>query len=100
MYEDIGRHNALDKTIGRAIMDGVDLSQCIIFVSGRIPIDMIRKAIVCNVPLIASKTVPSYEAIDYANKFGIVLIGKVRKDNFCIYSSNAILQQKEEERHL
>ena len=42
-YQDIARHNALDKAVGRALMDGVDLRRCVLFSSGRIPADMMER---------------------------------------------------------
>lgn len=88
VYEDIGRHNALDKAIGRAVVEGLDLSVCILFVSGRLPVDMVKKVVACGIPLIASNTVPTAQSIEWAEKFGIILIGRVRKDEFYIYNDN------------
>ena len=53
--EDIGRHNALDKAIGYALMHDYDFHECAVFTTGRLPIDMITKVIRAGIPLVASK---------------------------------------------
>jgi FdhD protein len=99
--EDIGRHNALDKAVGQALIDGVDLKDCILFSSGRIPIDMIQKVIRSKVPVIASNSVPTDQAIALAQKYNVTLIcsarqeqlnvfsdGRMKKDNFNNFDEN------------
>lgn len=72
--EDIGRHNAMDKVIGWACMQGIDLSQCLLFTTGRMPSDMVSKAISGGVPLLASKTYPSDLGIKLAKQARLTLI--------------------------
>ena len=84
--EDIGRHNALDKVIGCALLDGVDLSMCQMYSSGRLPLDMVSKAIRARIPLLASKAVPSAEAIELAKRHNLVLICAARPDQMLVYS--------------
>lgn len=69
--EDIGRHNALDKVIGKALLDGVDLKKCMIFTSGRVPVDMIQKVIRSQVPVLVSNTVPTDKALILAEHYGV-----------------------------
>ncbi len=72
--EDIGRHNALDKVVGWAAIHGVDLSQCLMFTTGRMPADMVRKAIRCGVPVLASKTYPTEQGAALARDAGLTLM--------------------------
>lgn len=64
--EDIGRHNALDKVIGYALRHNIDLHQCMVYSSGRIPTDMTLKVIHAGIPILSSKASPTSEAIDLA----------------------------------
>ena len=84
--EDIGRHNALDKAVGRALMDGVDLRRCVLFSSGRIPADMMEKAIRAGVPLLASNAVPTDRAVALARAYRVVLICTARSDSMNIFA--------------
>ena len=84
--EDIGRHNAMDKVIGWAIRNGVDLKQCIIFTSGRVPVDMTRKAIRAGVPVLASKATPTEQSVILAKKYGLTLIGAAYSDGLKVFA--------------
>ncbi len=72
--EDIGRHNALDKVIGWAILNGIELKDCIVFSSGRQPIDMVTKAIRAGVSVLASKSLPTSAAVELAKKHHLTLL--------------------------
>ena len=72
--EDIGRHNALDKVIGWACIQEADPRQCLLFTTGRLPSDMVYKAIRSGVPVLASKTYPSDLGIQLARKARLTLI--------------------------
>ncbi len=78
--EDIGRHNAVDKAVGYAANSGVDLSECILYTSGRVPVDMAEKSIAAGIPVLAAKASPTAEAVDLARKYGLTLIGNARPD--------------------
>ena len=83
--EDIGRHNAIDKAVGYGIMNSVPLSQCILYTSGRVPVDMAEKAIAAGVPVLASKSVPTVEAVEMGKEYGLVVIGKAHVDGFVVF---------------
>ncbi len=72
--EDIGRHNAVDKAIGWALKEGVELSECVLFTSGRIPTDMVRKLIKAGIGVAASKAMPTAAAAELAAAHGITLL--------------------------
>lgn len=90
LCEDIGRHNALDKAIGKALIDGLDLSQCILFSSGRIPDDMMEKVIRSKVPVLVSNGVPTDRAVALARKYHVTLICSAHMDAMNIFSSREL----------
>ena len=71
--EDIGRHNALDKAVGCALTEGVPLAECVLFTSGRVPVDMVRKAIRAGVPALVSKSMPTVQSLELAEEYGLKL---------------------------
>ncbi|MDO5111840.1 MAG: formate dehydrogenase accessory sulfurtransferase FdhD [Clostridia bacterium] len=84
--EDLGRHNAFDKAIGAALRDGVALSACFMMTSGRIPSDMLIKAVNARLPMIVSRSAPTDAAIDMAREYGVTLCGFARGARMNIYS--------------
>ncbi len=72
--EDIGRHNALDKAVGYALIQGIGRADCYLFISGRMPADMVLKAARADIPLLASKAYPTNEGIALARRAGITLV--------------------------
>ena len=72
--EDIGRHNALDKAVGSVLLAGVPLSECVLYTSGRVPMDMVRKAIRAGVPALVSKTMPTVQSLELAQEYGLQLL--------------------------
>ena len=84
--EDIGRHNALDKTIGYALRHGIPLSRCMVYSSGRIPTDMAMKAIRAGIPILASKASPTAEAIALAKEYGLTLVCAARRDRMKLFA--------------
>ncbi|MBP2171922.1 formate dehydrogenase accessory sulfurtransferase FdhD [Methanococcus voltae] len=85
-YEDIGRHNAIDKVIGYAKINGLDIADCIIVSSGRQPTAMVKKAVNAGCKVIITKSPSTNHGIDLANKEKIVLLGFARINRFMIYS--------------
>ncbi len=86
LSEDIGRHNALDRVIGYALRNGIDLSHTFIVVSGRISSEMVRKCLVANIPVIVSRGATTTLAIDVADKNGLTIVGFVRGVRMNVYT--------------
>lgn len=95
VIEDIGRHNALDKVIGYGLKHGVDFSRTIVTCSGRLSSEMVRKCLMANIPVIASRGATTTLAISMAEQAGLTIIGFVRSQKMNIYTgSKRVKNQK------
>ncbi|RJR30180.1 MAG: formate dehydrogenase accessory sulfurtransferase FdhD [Desulfobacteraceae bacterium] len=84
--EDIGRHNAVDKVIGSALIKGTDFSNTWLAVSGRLPADMVLKPALLGIPLVASVSAPTTEGIEMGERSGVSVVGFTRGGRLNCYS--------------
>jgi FdhD protein len=83
---DVGRHNAFDKVVGRAAIDGIDLRRHFILSTGRQSAGMVQKAARANIPLVATKTAPLNTGIDAAQRAGVCLVCFVSSNRFSVFT--------------
>ncbi|MDA3966593.1 formate dehydrogenase accessory sulfurtransferase FdhD [Helicobacter sp. WB40] len=84
--EDIGRHNAIDKVMGKAALNKLDKTDSILFVSGRLSLEMVIKAVMHNIPIVVSKAAATYMGVKAAQETGVTLIGFARGNNANVYT--------------
>ncbi|MCP4970738.1 MAG: formate dehydrogenase accessory sulfurtransferase FdhD [Arcobacter sp.] len=84
--EDIGRHNAIDKAVGKSKLQKLDTTKSVLFVSGRLSSEMVVKAVMHQVPIVVSRTAPTHLGVKTAHTHGITLIGFARGKKMNIYT--------------
>ena len=87
--EDISRHSAMDKVIGRLVISGIPAEETAVFISGRVPADVVRKTVRAGVPVLMSKELPTKEAVRLAERYGLTLLSQVTLGGFLTFSEGA-----------
>lgn len=91
-YDEIGRHSAIDKLVGYALLNDIPLHNTIVFSTGRISSEIVYKAVASGFSVIATKGSPTSLAIELANTFNVILIAKLRINRFCVFNTNINLE--------
>jgi FdhD protein len=91
-FEEIGRHNAVDKVLGRALVSGTELSRCMLFSTGRLSSEIVLKAARAALPVLVSRAAPTTRAVEIARRCNIMLIGRVRPSSFQVFHGEASLE--------
>jgi FdhD protein len=95
--EDLGRHNTFDRIAGEALFKGIDMSGTDLVTSGRVSTEMVAKAALMGIRVIASRTSPTNMAIKLCDQAGICLIGYLRGESFTVYSHPEAIEEYSEQ---
>ncbi len=85
-YDEIGRHNAVDKLLGFALTGGIGLDRAMLFSTGRISSEIVSKAAAARIPALITRAAPTSMAIDMAREIGLILVTGVKRDGFYVHS--------------
>jgi FdhD protein len=86
IYEDVGRHNAVDKAIGRGLVERVNFSRCCLISSGRLAAEMVVKVVAAGIPVFASRSIPTTAAYEIAVERGLTMIGRIASESPIVYT--------------
>ena len=90
--EDVGRHNAVDKVVGRALLDGrLPATDHLLVVSSRVSFEIVQKAVAAGVAGIVAVSAPSSLAVDLAREYGLLLAGLVRGETLNLYAGDELV---------
>jgi FdhD protein len=84
--EDVGRHNAFDKIMGRALLEGIAVGDKLVLATGRLSAEIVSKAVACGVPMLASRSAVTGLGVKLARRFGVTLVGFLRGRRMNVYT--------------
>ncbi|HSV97099.1 MAG TPA: formate dehydrogenase accessory sulfurtransferase FdhD [Spirochaetota bacterium] len=91
-FDEIGRHNAIDKILGYALKSGLSLERSMILSTGRLASEIVMKAIAVSAPVLVSRAAPTARSIELARQAGMLMIGGVRPSGFYIFSGEGFVE--------